>query len=71
MPVVALKMAKGRTIEQKRAIVQAFTDACVSILKVERAWVSVLLEEYDRENWGVAGELLADMNTPTQVEPKE
>jgi len=62
MPVVQVKMEKGRTIEQKRALVEAITNNCVSILKVERAWVTVVMEEFDRENWGVGGELLTDIN---------
>jgi 4-oxalocrotonate tautomerase len=61
MPIVELKLAKGRTVEQKRAIVEALTESCVSILKVEREWVSVVLIEFERENWGVGGELLCDM----------
>jgi 4-oxalocrotonate tautomerase len=61
MPIVELKLAKGRTVEQKRAIVEAFTESCVSILKVEREWVSVVLIEFERENWGVGGELLCDL----------
>ncbi len=62
MPVVEVKMAKGRTTEQKRALVKAITDNCVSILKVEREWVTVVMEEFDQENWGVGGELLTDIN---------
>jgi 4-oxalocrotonate tautomerase len=62
MPIVEVKMAKGRTIEQKRALVEAITNSVVEILKVERDWVSVVMEEFERENWGVAGELLIDMD---------
>lgn len=62
MPIVEVKMAKGRTTEQKKALVQAITDDCVSILKVERAWVTVVMEEFDEENWGVGGELLTVVN---------
>ncbi len=62
MPVVEVKMEKGRTVEQKRALVEAITDDCVSILKVEREWVTVVMHEFDRNNWGVGGKLLPDVN---------
>jgi len=53
MPIVSLKIAKGRSIEQKREqkrnLVRAITDSVVSALDVEPEWVSVLIEEFDRE----------------------
>ncbi|GAB6904946.1 tautomerase family protein [Desulfosarcina cetonica] len=57
MPIVSIKMAKGRTIEQKRILVRAITDSVVSTLDVEPEWVTVLIEELDRENWATGGEL--------------
>ncbi len=60
MPIVTIKLAKGRSIEQKRKLVKAITDAVVSILDVKPEWVSVLIEEFDRENWATGGELHID-----------
>lgn len=60
MPIVSIKMAKGRTVEQKRALVKAVTDSIVSVLDVKPEWVSVLIEEFDRENWSTGGELHVD-----------
>ncbi|MCP3932012.1 MAG: 4-oxalocrotonate tautomerase [Bacteroidetes bacterium] len=60
MPIVSIKIAKGRTIDQKRRLVKAITDSIVSILDVEPEWVSVLFEEFDRENWSTGGELHID-----------
>lgn len=60
MPVITVKIAKGRPIEQKRALAKAVTEAVVSTLDVKSEWVSVLIEEFDRENWATAGELHAD-----------
>ena len=60
MPIVSIKIAKGRTTDQKRHLVKAITDSVVSILDVKPEWVSVLFEEFDRENWATGGELHID-----------
>lgn len=60
MPIVAIKLAKGRPIEQKRQLVQAVTAALVETLDVKPEWVTVLIEELERENWATAGELHSD-----------
>ena len=60
MPIVSIKLAKGRSIEQKRKLVKAVTDAVVSALEVKPEWVSVLIEEFDRQNWATGGELHSD-----------
>lgn len=60
MPIVSIKIAKGRTADQKRKLVKAITDSVVSALDVRREWVTVLIEELDRENWATGGELHID-----------
>jgi 4-oxalocrotonate tautomerase len=60
MPIVSIKIAKGRSIEQKRNLVQAITDSVVSTLDVKPEWVTVLIEELDRENWATGGKLHID-----------
>ncbi|MCP4118447.1 MAG: 4-oxalocrotonate tautomerase family protein [Desulfobacteraceae bacterium] len=60
MPVITIKIAKGRSIEQKRNLVESITDSVVSSLDVKPEWVSVLIEEFDRENWATGGELHSD-----------
>lgn len=60
MPIVTIKIAKGRTTDQKRSLVKAVADAIVATLDVKSEWVTVLIEEFDRENWSTAGELHLD-----------
>lgn len=60
MPFVSVKIAKGRSIEQKRNLVQAITDSVVSTLDVKKEWITVTIEEFDRENWATGGELHID-----------
>lgn len=57
MPMVVVKLVKGRTTEQKRALIRAVTDALVSTIGCQRKNVHVLLEEMDSMNWGVGGKL--------------
>jgi len=62
MPIITVKMARGRTVEQKRVLVRALTKVAVETLGAQPEWVTVLIEEYesDRGNWAVGGELLCD-----------
>ncbi len=64
MPFINLKMAAGRTIEQKRELAAALTNEVVRILDVKPEWVTVVIDEYPRENWATAGELHADKFGP-------
>ena len=64
MPIITVKMAKGRTIEQKRVLVGALTKVAMETLSAEREWVTVLIEESEPGNWAVGGELLSDKFGP-------
>lgn len=60
MPIVNVRMAKGRSLEQKRRLVKAVTDAVVRSVGSRPEWVTVLVEEFDRQNWATGGELHID-----------
>ncbi len=60
MPIIIVKMGKGRTVEKKRELVGALTKLAVEKLDAKEEWVTVLIEELDGQNWGVGGELLSD-----------
>jgi 4-oxalocrotonate tautomerase len=64
MPVVSIKIAKGRSVEQKRSLVKSVTDAVVAAIMVKPEWVTVVIEEYERENWATGGELHIDKYGP-------
>lgn len=57
MPFITVKMAKGRTIEQKQQFVEAITKEAVNILNVKQEWVTIVFDEYERENWATDGQL--------------
>ena len=64
MPVITIKIAKGRSLEQKRELAKAITDSVVSTLDVKAKWVTVLIDEFERENWSTGGELHIDKFGP-------
>lgn len=55
MPIV--EHSKGRTIKQKQKFVEAITKEAEKILNVRMEWVTVLFDEYERENWASDGQL--------------
>jgi 4-oxalocrotonate tautomerase len=60
MPIVNVKIAKGRSIAIRRKLVKDITNVIVNDLDVRPEWVSVLIDEYNRENWASGGELHID-----------
>ncbi|WP_430734215.1 tautomerase family protein [Fodinisporobacter ferrooxydans] len=57
MPFINVKIAKGRTVEQKQQFVEAITKVAGQILNVKEEWVTVVFDEYERENWATDGTL--------------
>ena len=60
MPVVIVKMRKGRSVEQKRTIVKEITGTLVRTLNIEPELVTILIDELELENIGKAGKLRSD-----------
>lgn len=60
MPIIRVEMFPGRTAEQKRALVKELTDAFVKTAGGTPDSVFVVLEDIDKSNWGIAGELCSD-----------
>lgn len=57
MPVITVKLAKGRNAKQKQQFVEAITKEAVKTLYVKKEWVTVIFDEYERDNWATSGEL--------------
>ena len=60
MPFVSVKLLKGRSQEQKIELVQAITDALETICGAPRDGTMVVIDEYEKTNWSVAGEMIAE-----------
>lgn len=57
MPIINLKIAKGRSESQKQEFVKKVTELATEILDVKSEWVTVIIDEYERENWATDGTL--------------
>ncbi len=60
MPVVIIKMAKGRTVEQKKVLIREFTKTITDTLGVEPDMVTIMIDELDRDNIGKSGRMLSE-----------
>ena len=60
MPSIQITMLKGRSIEQKRKLVERVTDAMAEEAKTPKEGVVVTIIEVDREDYARGGVLMAD-----------
>jgi 4-oxalocrotonate tautomerase len=61
MPVIQITISQGRSVEQKRELVQILTRETARIMKTKEENVRILIYEVTKENWGNAGTLALDM----------
>lgn len=64
MPTLRVELFEGRTPEQKAALAQAFTQACVDVLGSSPDGVDILFYDVPRHNWATAGTLWSDKGKP-------
>ena len=69
MPVVVVQVWEGRTIDQKRRLVKAMTDAMVEHADATPDGLHVAIQEYPRDSWARAGVLGIDRED--LVEPED
>lgn len=60
MPFVVVHMWEGRSVEQKRGLVAAITEAMVEHAQAQPDHLHVVIQEYPEQNWGRAGVLAID-----------
>ncbi len=60
MPIIQVNLLKGRTLEQKRHLVTAMTEAVVKSLDVKPDVVRIILREMDKDEYAIAGVLTID-----------
>jgi len=61
MPVIIVEMWEGRSADQKRRLVKAFTDAMVGIAGSKSDHLHVIFHDVPKESWGRAGVLAPDL----------
>ncbi|MFM1827471.1 MAG: hypothetical protein RLY67_852 [Pseudomonadota bacterium] len=60
MPTIRVELFEGRTIDQKRALAKALTEATVQTLGGSPDAVDILFFDIKREDWATGGELWED-----------
>ncbi|HIK55210.1 MAG TPA: 4-oxalocrotonate tautomerase family protein [Synechococcales cyanobacterium M55_K2018_004] len=60
MPFLTLQIAKGHSVDKKRELAQALTATLVEVLGTKPEWVTIHIDEFERENWSVGGTLHVD-----------
>ena len=60
MPVIHVHLFEGRTLEQKRKLVAAMTDAVVKSLEAKPESVTILLHDTSKNDMSVAGVLYSE-----------
>jgi 4-oxalocrotonate tautomerase len=60
VPLIQINMAKGRTDEQKRALLAAITEAVHTTIDAPIESIRVWIAEFEPTEYMAAGELLAD-----------
>ena len=59
MPVVTVDMWEGRTIEQKKQLVEGITSSFVQIGTAPEA-VQVIIKDNPKHNWAIGGKLASE-----------
>jgi 4-oxalocrotonate tautomerase len=60
MPIITVELLAGRTVAQKRELVEVLTRETARIVGSSPASIFVVIEDVAKENWGSGGKLLAD-----------
>ncbi len=60
MPTYHIEMMEGRTLDQKKKLVEAITRVTVEVLGVKPESVDILIADIQRENWATGGKLWSE-----------
>jgi 4-oxalocrotonate tautomerase len=60
MPIIRVEIFEGRSVDQKRELVDALTSETARIAGCSKESVYVVIEDVKKENWGAGGELCSD-----------
>lgn len=60
MPIVRIEMWEGRTVEQKRELVEVYTREMARICGGSPDSIYIVIDDVKKENWGAGGQLCSD-----------
>jgi 4-oxalocrotonate tautomerase len=68
MPVINLQVSPGLNRDQKRKIVEQFTQTLVSVGNKRPEHIHITIAEIAEENWGFSGKLTDEWKTGSMSE---
>ena len=66
MPYLNLQILPGATTQQKRAVVQDFTNTLVKRLGKRPEHIHIVIQEIAPDNWGYSGQLTSELSLPAK-----
>ena len=69
MPTLRVELFAGRTPEQKAALAQELTAACVRVLGGSASAVDVIFQDVERHDWATGGRLWSEVRAPAPTPP--
>ena len=70
MPYVKIEITReGATSEQKAALIKGVTDLLVQVLNKDPSATFVVIDEFETDNWGVAGETVTSLRRRIPAKP--
>ena len=60
MPIIRVEMFEGRDVDQKRELVKELTETFVRTCGGSPSAITIVIDDYKKENWGSGGELCSD-----------
>jgi len=69
MPTIRVELFEGRSVEQKRALAQALTEACVRTLGGSPDGIDVVFFDIARHDWATGGRLWIDARPAPPAAP--
>lgn len=60
MPLVTVDMWEGRTVEQKKVLVEGITSVMTDKLGIPAEAVTVIIKDVPKHNWAIGGKLSSE-----------
>jgi 4-oxalocrotonate tautomerase len=61
MPFAQIYLLEGRSVEQKRAVIEKVTQALAEAVGAPKENIRVWIHDMPKENWGIAGVSAKDL----------
>ena len=60
MPLITVDMWEGRTIEQKKELVEGITSVMTDRLGIPAQAVTIIIKDVPKHNWAIGGKLQSE-----------